>query len=214
MPARASAIVTLPDGAAEELTAFAGQRGCLRLVKLAFDGFEKVELLVPVFVSESGRTIPPQVAQKLLQAPMRDGSPPKTVNVDEDALADAEQEVMFEVQAAVDADEQKRFERASQQAERYIEDRLLVLRRKREELDERLEQARARRDGATGSEARSEAERAALSLETSLAELDGGIHRLENRDDATFQQYQQHIHRRRYTPPRLERLFDLDVVIE
>ena len=161
MPARASAVVTLPDGAAEELAALAGQRGCLRLVKLAFDGFEKVELLVPVFVSESGRTIPPQVAQKLLQAPMRDGSPPKTVNVDEDALADAEQEVMFEVQAAVDADEQKRFERASQQAERYIEDRLLVLRRRRQGLEERLEQARARRDGATGSEARTEAERAA-----------------------------------------------------
>ena len=214
MPARVSAVVTLPDGAAEELAALAGQRGRLRLVKLAFDGFEKVELLVPVFVSESGQTVPPQVAQKLLQAPMRDGSPPQTVNVDDDALDDAEQEVMFEVQAAVDADEQKRFERASQQAERYIEDRLLVLRRRRQGLEERLEQARARRDGATGSEARSEAERAVLSVETNLAEVDGAIDRLEHRDDATFQQYQEHIHRRRYTPPRVERLFDLDVVIE
>ena len=34
MPARVSAVVTLPDGAAEELAALAGQRGCLRLVKL------------------------------------------------------------------------------------------------------------------------------------------------------------------------------------
>ena len=82
-------------------------------------------------------------------------------------------------------------------------------------LDERLEQARARRDGATGSEARSEAERAAAERwRRSLAEVDGAIDRLENRDDATFQQYQQHIHRRRYTPPRVERLFDLDLVIE
>ena len=145
---------------------------------------------------------------------MRDASPPQTVNVDEDALADAEQEVMFEVQAAVDAEEQKRFERASRQAERYIEDRLLVLKRRRQGLEVRLEQARVRRDGATGSEARSEAERAVLSLETDLAEVDGAIHRLENRDDPTFQQYQQHIHRRRYTPPRVERLFDVDVVIE
>ncbi len=74
------------------------------------------------------RTIPPQVAQKLLAGTdARWLAADSTVNVDEDALADAEQEVMFEVQAAVDADEQKRFERASQQAERYIEDRLLVL---------------------------------------------------------------------------------------
>ena len=140
---------------------------------------------------------------------MREISQPKIVDVDEDALADAEQEVIFEVQAAVDADEQKRFERASQQAERYIEDRLLVLRRRRQGLTERLEQARARRDSAPGSEARSEAERAVLSVETSLAEVDGAVHRLESRDDETFQQYQQHIHRRRYTPPRVERLFDV-----
>jgi hypothetical protein len=40
------------------------------------------------------------------------------------------------------------------------------------------------------------------------------VHRLEGRDDETFQQYQQHIHRRRYTPPRVERLFDVDLVIE
>ena len=214
MPSRVSAVVSLSDSADEELAALAGQRGCLRLVKVAFDGFEKVELLVPVFVSDSGQTIPPHVAQKLLQAPMRDGSAPQAVNVDEDALSDAEQEVMFAVQAEVDADEQKRFERASLQAERYIEDRVLVLKRRRRGLEDRLEQARGRRDGATGSEARSDAERAVLSVETDLAEVNGGIHRLENRDDATFQQYQQHIHRRRYTPPRVERLFDLDVVIE
>ena len=108
----------------------------------------------------------------------------------------------------------RRFERASQQAERYIEDRLLVLRRRRQGLKERLEQARGRRDSAPGSEARSEAERAVLSVETSLAEVDGAVHRLESRDDETFQNYQQHIHRRRYAPPRVERLFDVDMVIE
>ena len=214
MPARLSAVVTLPADAEEDLAALSGQRGCLRLVKVAFDGFEKVELLVPLFVSESGQTIAPDIARKLLQSPMRDGSTSLPTNIDEDALADAEQEVLFEVQAAVDVEEQKRFERASQQAERYIEDRLLVLRRRRQGLDARLEQARARRDGATGSEARSEADRALLSLDTDSAEVDGAIHRLENRDDATFQLYQQHINRRRFTPPRLEHLFDLDVVIE
>jgi hypothetical protein len=214
MPPRVSAVVSLSENTEEKLAALAGQRGCLRLLKVAFDGFEKVELLVPVFVGESGQTIPPQVALRLLQAPMRDGSAPQAVNIDEDALADAEQEVMFEFQAAVDAAEEKRFERASLQAERYIEDRLLILKRRRRGLEERLDQAQARRDGATGSEARTEAERAVLRVETDLAEVNGAIHRLENRDDATFQQYQEHIQRRRYTPPRVERLFDLDVVIE
>ena len=43
-----------------------------------------------------------------------------------------------------------------------------------------------------------DAERSLLSVETALTEVDGAIERLENRDDETFQRYQEHIHRRRH----------------
>ena len=90
----------------------------------------------------------------------------------DDELQDAADETLFALQSTGDAEEQKRFDRASRQADRFIEDRLLVLRRRRSSLLDRAEQARQRRDGATGSEARTEAESALLSLETQLAALE------------------------------------------
>jgi len=145
---------------------------------------------------------------------MLDAPGPGLSTISDDDLQDATDETLFSLQSTVDADEQKRFERAEQQADRFIEDRLLVLRKRRQTLETKMEEGRLRRDGATGSEARSEAERALLNVETSLEEVKGAIERLENRDDETFQRYQEHIHRRRYTPPRVELLFDLDLELE
>jgi hypothetical protein len=211
---RLSAVVTPPVEAPEELRALAGERGRLRLMKLSFDGFERVELLVPILRLESGRIVSQPLAETLLRGTMRDASQPKLSTISDDDLQDATDETLFSLQSTVDADEQKRFERAEQQAERFIEDRLLVLRRRRQTLETRLEELRLRRDGATGSEARSEAERSLLNVSTLLEEVQGSIERLENRDDETFQRYQEHIHRRRYTPPRVEQIFDLDLEVE
>ena len=65
-------------------------------------------------------------------------------SVTDDELQDATDETLFALQSTVDAEEQKRFDRASQQADRFIEDRLLVLRRRRSSLLERSDQARPR----------------------------------------------------------------------
>lgn len=214
LPSRMSAVVRPPANTAEELRHLAGQRGRLRLIKLSFDGFERVELLVPIFMLESGQILTQRVAGMLLRGTMRDSTEPLISTISGDALQDATDETLFSIQSSVDADEQTRFERAVQQADRFIEDRLLVLRRRRQTLEDRSDEARMRRDGATGSEARSAAERSLLNMETALAEVEGAIQRLENRDDETFQRYQEHIHRRRYTPPRVDQLFDLDLEVE
>jgi SNF2-related domain/Helicase conserved C-terminal domain len=213
-PSRMSAVIRPPDDAPEELRSLAGERGRLRLMKLSFDGFERVELLVPILLLDRGRIVPQPLAEMLLRGTMRNASGPGLSAISDDDLQDATDETLFSLQSTVDADEQKRFERAEQQAERFIEDRLLVLRRRGQSLETKMEEGRLRRDGATGSEARSEAERALLNVETSLEEVKGAIERLENRDDETFQRYQEHIHRRRYTPPRVEPLFDLDLEVE
>ncbi len=192
--------------------AWSGRRGRLRLLRLSWSGFEKVQELVPVLVFDDGESPGVDAARKLLHAPMSDGGPLET-DVDDEALQDATDQALFEIQAAVDEEEHKRFERASAQAERFIEDRLLVKRRRRAELEERLEQGRQRRDGATGSDARSEAEKTVLSLATELDEMGAAIERLERRDNETFQRYLEHIQRRRYAPPLVERLFDLDLEV-
>ena len=135
-------------------------------------------------------------------------------SVTDDELQDATDEKLFELQSAVDAEEQKRFERASQQADASSRIGSLVLRRRRSSLLESAEQARQRRDGATGSEARTEAERALLSLETQLAEVEGSISQLENRDDETFQRYLAAHPAPPLRAAGVERLFDLDLEFE
>ena len=197
----------------EKLGREAGQRGRLRLVKLSFHGFEKVETLVPVLLLEDGDVLPPEDAFAVLRSPMTERSVPLS-SVTDDELQDAAEETLFALQSTVDAEEQKRFDRASRQADRFIEDRLLVLRRRRNSLHERVEQARQRRDGATGSEARTDAERVLFSLETQVSELDGSIGHLESRNDDTFQRYLAHIQRRRFAPPIVEHVFDLDLEFE
>jgi hypothetical protein len=207
-PGRMAAVVR-----SERLHRDARQRGRLRLVKLSFQGFEKIETLVPVLLLEGGDVLPPEDAFAVLRSPMTERPVPLS-SVSDDELQDATDETLFTLQSTVDAEEQKRFDRASRQADRFIEDRLLVLRRRRSSLLQRADQARQRRDGATGSEARTDAERALLSLDTQLAELEGSIGQLENRNDDTFQRYLAHIQRRRFAPPLIERVFDLDLEFE
>ena len=208
-----SALVKPPEDAPDELRHLTGQRGRLRLIKLSFDGFERVELLIPILMLESGQLVSKPHAEMLLRGRMRDFTA-QTSTISDDALQDATEETLFSMQSSVDEDEQKRFERAAQQADRFIEDRILVLRRRKKTLDDKIDDARMRRDGATGSAARSDAEFLLLNLETSVTEVNGAIERLENREDETFQRYQEHIHRRRYTPPRVDQLFDLDLEVE
>jgi hypothetical protein len=209
-PERMAAVVT----AGGALRSRVGRRGRLRLIRLSYPGFEKVEMLVPVALLEGGELLSTDEARALLRSPMRDPGALPAIALEDADMQDAADQALFEIQSAVDVEEQKRFERASEQAERFIEDRLLVRRRRRKTLLERIEQARQRRDGAAGSEARTDAESSLLRLGTELEELDAAIACLENRDDATYQRYVEHIQRRRYAPPAVDRLFDLDLVIE
>jgi adenine-specific DNA-methyltransferase len=209
-----TAWVRLPEGAPEQLRKHAGQRGCLRLVKVSFDGFELTELLVPIVAFEGGEFLDPSLGEVLLRSELRSSQEAMLNPLRPELLDDAVGETLFSLQSAVDEAEQARFERAVRQGERFIEDRVLVLKKKRDAIALRLEQALLRRDGATGAEARTEAERAIVSAQVALDEVEGSIARLEKRDDETFRRFETHIHQRRYVPPHVEPLFDLNLVIE
>jgi ABC-type phosphate transport system auxiliary subunit len=113
----------------------------------------------------------------------------------------------------VAADEQVRFERTLEQVERFVDDQLLVLRRRREELDERLRHARTRRDAALGAEARSQAEAELGRLQAELDEADSEIARLAARRDPEYEKWRDHAHRRRYLAPSAERILDVEFVL-
>jgi superfamily II DNA or RNA helicase len=208
-----TATVVLPNDAPDDLRRLSGKRGRLRLVKVSFDGFDPSEILVPIVVLEDGEKLDGKAGDVLLRACMGDSVAP-ALSVEEDVVADATDEMLFTLLSSVDVGEQERFERADRQAERFLEDRLLVLRRRRATLAERCAEARRKRDAATGSESRSEAEKSLASAEASLDEVEAAMHRLEQHDDETFRAFQDHILQRRYSQPRVEHLFDLDLVIE
>jgi hypothetical protein len=209
----ASGIAVSAQGKAE-LLPHVGRRGWLRLMKLSFDGFEQIERLVPLVVLEGGHVLEPALALALLTGELREAASSSAPSVSDGIVQDATEEVLFLAQTEVDSAEQARFERALQQAERFVEDRLLVLKKRRLLLVERLERAEQKREGATGSVARGEAETAVLDASEALDEVESAIVRLEQRDDETFRRFQAHIQRRRYAPPRVEHVFDAELTIE
>ena len=44
--------------------------------------------------------------------------------------------------------------------------------------------------------------------------MQAAVERLERRDDATFQRFQDHIQRRRVAPPEIISLFEMELVVE
>ena len=185
--------------------------GRLRILKASFDGFERVELLIPVVVLPDGQVLESAIAGELLRGELR-AAPLPSARVEEAIMLDAQEQALFLLQAEVDTAEHRRFEAASLQAERFLDDRLLVLKKARRAIEGRIEKAEQRRDGAIGAEARTDAERVLRLAAADLEVVQQKIAKLQARDDTRYQKYLQHIQARRYTAPRVELLVDMDVV--
>jgi hypothetical protein len=94
-----------------------------------------------------------------------------------------------------------------------MDDRMLLLRRRREELLERLRAAEVRRDGALGPDARTEAEVLIRTIQGEIDEIDERLGKLERRDDAEFVRLRDRIHSRHFAPRQIERILDAELVI-
>ncbi len=157
---------------------------------------------------------PAEAALELVQMPCEDISPPApALALTPSDLDEVVDEELFFDQADASRAEHDSFERTIDQLDQYMEDRLLVLRRTREDTTVRLHAATAARDAALGSDLRAQAEGVIRRLETELEELEVQIGRLVARDDDDYRKWKAHAHQRRYEPPQVERLFSLEFVI-
>jgi hypothetical protein len=92
--------IRLPPDAPPALAKHAGRRGRLRLVKVLYNGFERLERLVPVVVlSDSLEVIDPNIVHAIFRGTFHDLSDGERVNpaspkIDGDLLADATEEVL------------------------------------------------------------------------------------------------------------------------
>jgi superfamily II DNA or RNA helicase len=200
-----------PSALAESKT----KGGRLVLSRVRYTGFERVDRLVLTVLFE-GESSPldPACGRWLLDQPPRDradNGPPLVLDAE---LDDAIEEMVFVDQAEVSKQEQQRFDRNLEQIERYVEDQLLVLRRRLAGETKSLRSAEERRDAALGSDARDDAEKRIRAIQKRIDELESEIERLEKRDDPDYGQWRDRAHERRYRPPEVTRILDVEFVLE
>jgi adenine-specific DNA-methyltransferase len=195
----------VPARSSPEVLALVGKAGIIRVVMVDYAGFEPVQRLVAAAVVD-GTPIDPALAAQLLRFEAQDGLTPDA-QLDTQWLDDAVEEAVFVDQRQVEAEEQKHFEQALGQLERFVEDKILVCRRERASIDEKLRVARTRRDEMVGSSDRERVQAEIFRLATREESLARQISELESREDKVYQKWRNEYHQLRYRTPTVSRLF-------
>ena len=196
----------LPPDVPSDLAALAGSVGMMRVVLVDYAGFEPVQRLVAGAVID-GIPIDPLLAARIVRLQAADG-PASQLTADSHSLDDAVDEAVFIDQRDVEKGEQKHFEQATGQLERFVQDKVLVCRRERASIGEKLSYARARRDEVVGSTARDRIEAEIDRLATRDESLDRRIKALESREDEVYKKWRDKYHELRYRPPTVRPLFE------
>jgi hypothetical protein len=206
---------TLDGSAPSDLRLAKGKRGRLVLSLVRYEGFERVDRLLPIVVLEGDAApLDAECATWLLDhrpADRRAIEPPLALD---DAVEDALEELLFADQAKVAGHEQQHFERNLEQIERYVEDQVLVLKRHLAIASDALRGAEDKRDAALGSDARSQAEERVRKVQSEIDGVAIQIERLQNRDDAEYEKWREHAYRRRYRPPAAARILDVEFILK
>ena len=195
----------LPPGSSPELTVLAGKVGLLCVVLVDYVGFEPVQRLVAAAVV-GGTPIDPSLADKLMRLQATE-SPIFKVPIEAQWLDDAVDEAVFVDQRQVEEGEQNHFEEAIGQLERFVEDKILVCRRERASIADKLRTARTRRDEIVGSSDRDRVEAEIVRLATKDESLERRIGALESREDEVYRRWRDEYHELRYRVPTVTRLF-------
>jgi hypothetical protein len=182
-----------------------GKAGVIRAVMVDYAGFEPVQRLVAAAVVEGG-PIDPSLAAQLLRLEATD-RPASNVAVNTQWLDDSVDEAVFVDQREVEEGEQQHFEQAIGQLERFVEDKILVCRRERASIAEKLRAMRARRDEVVGSTARERVEAEIVRLATRDEGLERRISALESRQDEVYRKWRDAYHELRYRTPAVTQLF-------
>ncbi len=205
----------LGRSAPAELKQCKGKRGRLALSRVRYRGFERVDRLIATAIVDGAETpLDDECARWLLDQKPRDRDEEATgINLEAE-LEDAIEAMIFKDQAEVTQYEQQRFERSLEQIDRYVEDQLLVLKRELNDEVQTLRAAEEKRDAALGSEARNQAEERMRKIQAEIDRLETKMQRLENRDDEKYEEWRERTHERRYRPPEVTRLLDVEFVLE
>lgn len=210
----ASVVVRLPGASWHGRSP--GERGRLRLVRVRHRGYAPSESLLPIAVFDAdGEALPPEVGAELLAFPMREEPDGIELSaLDDEEMDDAVDEVLFDTAGDAAERERARFDRALSQIETALEDRALLLERRRSQTLERVRDAERQRDAAVGAELRNRAETKLRERASALEAIEEQLDRLRRRDDPEYVRWTEHAHARRSRAPHVETLVDVRFVLE
>src|SRR5713101_2710833 len=197
----------LPRDTTPDLAGMAGQVGVLGVAMVDYAGFEPVQRLIFGGVA-AGAPIDPLVAARIARLKATD-SQAVGVSVDPQDRNDAIDEATFIDQRETEKREQKHFERAIGQLERFVDDKVLVCRRERASIADKLRSATARRDAVVGSTARDRVEEEITRLATKDDLLERRMEALDSREDEVYRKWRNEYHELRYRAPTATRLFQV-----
>jgi adenine-specific DNA-methyltransferase len=198
----------LPVDAPADLAALAGKAGVLAMARVDYAGFEPVQRLVPAAVVGDDSPVEPSLAAQIARLQAADDAS-LAVSVNPQVVDDAVDEAVFLDQREVERREQGHFEQAIGQLERFVDDKVMVCRRERAAISEKLRAARDRRDQVVGATARQKVEAELLRLEEKDEALEQRIAALESRQDEVYLKWRNEYHDLRYRAPVITRLFQV-----
>ena len=203
------------EGAPAAVRRRRGSRGRLALTKVAHRGLEREDRLRATAVFEDAEVLrPAEAALDLLRQPCEDmGILDPPLGVTAAHLNEVVEEELFLDQCAVSGAAQSKFETVMEQIDQYVADRVLVLRRARQQREKQLADAERSRDTASGGDSRAKADARVRRLEIDIERLDTQIADLLARDDEHYQHWKADAHQRRFEPPRACRLLTAEFVI-
>jgi hypothetical protein len=199
-----------------DLAPLRGRAGRLCLARVRYDGFEPSEKLIPAVLLEGDpEPLAPGLAARLLECPLEDDEPPGgPPRVSDDDVADALEQLVFASSDDVLQSDEQCFDRAMTQIDRFVADRLLLLRRRHATLAAQVGVAERDLERASGAQQRTAAEERLQRLHAEVDEVETKISLLESRDDDAYQGHRERAEARRYAPPRVERLVEAELRIE
>jgi hypothetical protein len=201
---------TLPDDAS--LAALKKTRARLRLVRVKYVGFQRLDDLIALVVLEhNGELLAVEDSRRLLSEGLFCECERLDVDVSDEDLDDALEELLFMSQEEVAGREEHRFASRVRQIEGSIEDRERVVERQRVEALARVDEAERKRDAAVGADARTKAEAALVRRTASLETLETELLRLRSRDDENYERWMSDAHARRARAPEIETLVEAEL---
>jgi hypothetical protein len=191
------------------LEQFSGKRGRLRVSKLKYRGLAPVDRLVVTALTEGALDPIEGLAVGDILACRIQPTDPFTVDVEEQLFDECFEETVLEDQSEVTHEEEQIFESRLEQLDRYIEDRILILKQKQGVGLREVEELERRKTRATSPTVLSSLNDSLKKVNRDLDKLDQDIRELRLGKEPNYEAWRESLFERRFRKPDIETVVEV-----